>query len=152
MEGKPYPILCLWIYLRSPSEDLGNELILLSPSSNVSGLILEPTDVPAGSRSKSVALDEVADYHRGWTHVAVNLPGFRKVGDTGVRAHQHIHRVETALKEPGNARYHDKFRMGTTNLFFVSERWIPPRGVFGRWLWGTSARQYKPTLWIESTA
>ena len=69
-------ILCLWIYLRSPSEDLGNELILLSPSSNVSGLILEPTDVPAGSRGKSVALDEVADYHRGWTHVAVNLPRF----------------------------------------------------------------------------
>ena len=49
-------------------------------------------------------------------------------------------------------RIHEKVRLAMTHLFFVSERWMPPRGVFGRWLCGTSARQYSPTLWIESTA
>ena len=49
-------------------------------------------------------------------------------------------------------RIYEKVRLAMTNLFFVSERWMPPRGVFGRWLCGTRARQYNPTLWIESTA
>ena len=86
----------------------------------------------------------------------MHLPWLGQVGDTGVRAHQHVHRVETSLEEPGGE---EKIRLKIvtglaprTNLFFVSERWIPPRGVFGRWLCGTSARQYNPTLWIESTA
>ncbi len=32
-------------------------------------------------------------------------------------------------------------REPSTNFFFVSDRCIPPRGVFGRWLWSTSAMQ-----------
>lgn len=34
----------------------------------------------------------------------------------------------------------------------VSEMWMPPRGVLGRVLAGTSARQYNPTWWILSIA
>ena len=143
-------------HLSPPPKDLGNELVLLASSSDVPGLVLQPADVSASSRGKPIALDEVAHNHRGGTNVAVHLPWLGQVGDTGVRAHQHVHRVETSLEEPGGEQ---KIRLKivtglapTTNLFFVSERWIPPRGVFGRWLWGTSARQYKPTLWIESTA
>ena len=66
----------LRIYLGSPPEDLGNELIFLAASSNIPGLVLEPTDVPASGCSEPVALDEVAHYHRGGTHVTVNLPRF----------------------------------------------------------------------------
>ena len=64
------------IYLGTPPEDLGNELIFLAAASNVPGLVLEPTDVPAGGCSEPVALHEVAHYHGGRTHVAVNLPRF----------------------------------------------------------------------------
>ena len=143
-------------YLSPPPKDLGNELVLLAASSNVPGLVLQPTNVSASSRGKPIALDEVAHNHRGGTNVAVHLSWLWQVGDTGVGAHQHVHWVETSLEEPGGD---EKIRLKVvtrraprTNLFFVSERWIPPRGVFGRWLWGTRARQYKPTLWIESTA
>ena len=142
-------------HLSPPPKDLGNELVLLA-ASDVPGLVLQPTDVSASSRGKPIALDEVAHNHRGGTNVAVHLSWLGQVGDTGVGAHQHVHWVETSLEEPGGD---EKIRLKVvtrraprTNLFFVSERWIPPRGVFGRWLWGTRARQYKPTLWIESTA
>ena len=103
-------------YLSPPPKDLGNELVLLASSSDVPGLVLQPADVSASSRGKPIALDEVAHNHlarkvrnwkwvahnyRGGTNVAVHLPWLGQVGDTGVRAHQHVHRVETSLEEPG---------------------------------------------------
>lgn len=38
------------------------------------------------------------------------------------------------------------------NFLRVSDKWMPPRGVFGKWLGGTRARQYIPTWCILSTA
>lgn len=38
------------------------------------------------------------------------------------------------------------------NFLRVSDKWMPPRGVLGKWLGGTSARQYIPTWWMLSTA
>ena len=43
-------------------------------------------------------------------------------------------------------------RVPSRNRFLVSDRWMPPSGVLGRWLCGTRARQYSPTEWMESTA
>ena len=87
-------------HLSPPPKDLGNELVLLA-ASDVPGLVLQPTDVSASSRGKPIALDEVAHNHRGGTNVAVHLSWLGQVGDTRVRAHQHVHRVETSLEEPG---------------------------------------------------
>ena len=87
-------------HLSPPSKDLGNELVLLA-ASDVPGLVLQPTDVSASSRGKPIALDEVAHNHRGGTNVAVHLSWLWQVGDTRVGAHQHVHRVETSLEEPG---------------------------------------------------
>jgi hypothetical protein len=44
-------------------------------------------------------LDEVAYDDAGWPHVAVNLARLGQVGDAGVRAHQHVHRVQRTLQE-----------------------------------------------------
>jgi hypothetical protein len=44
-------------------------------------------------------LDEVAYNDAGWPDVAVNLARLGQVGDAGVRAHQHVHRVQRPLKE-----------------------------------------------------
>ena len=88
-------------HLSPPPKDLGNELVLLAAASNVPGLVLQPTNVSASSRGKPIALDEVAHNHRGGTNVAVHLSWLWQVGDTGVRTHQHVHRVETSLEEPG---------------------------------------------------
>ncbi len=45
-------------------------------------------------------LDKVAYDDAGWPHIAVNLARLWQVGDAGVRAHQHVHRVQRPLQEP----------------------------------------------------
>jgi hypothetical protein len=44
-------------------------------------------------------LDEVAYDDAGWPHVAVHLARLGQVGDAGVRAHQHVDRVQRPLQE-----------------------------------------------------
>ena len=44
----------------------------------------------------SLYLYEVAHDDGGWPDVAVDLPGLGQVGDAGVGAHQHVHRVQAA--------------------------------------------------------
>ncbi len=45
-------------------------------------------------------LDKVAYDDAGWPDVAVHLARLGQVGDAGVRAHQHVHRVQRPLQEP----------------------------------------------------
>ena len=44
------------------------------------------------------------------------------------------------------------WREPSRNFLRVSDKCIPPKGVLGRWLGGTSAKQYIPTWCILSTA
>jgi hypothetical protein len=44
-------------------------------------------------------LDEVAYDDAGWPDIAVNLARLGQVDDAGVRAHQHVHRVQRPLQE-----------------------------------------------------
>lgn len=52
----------------------------------------------------------------------------------------------------GHMRTLQGCREPSRNSCLVSDRWIPPRGVLGRVLEGTRARQYTPTWWIPSMA
>ncbi len=45
-------------------------------------------------------LDKVAYDDAGGPHIAVNLARLGQVGDAGVRAHQHVHRVQRPLQKP----------------------------------------------------
>lgn len=52
----------------------------------------------------------------------------------------------------GHMRILQGCRFPSKKFCLVSQMWMPPRGVFGRVLAGTSARQYRPTWWILSMA
>ncbi len=56
------------------------------------------------------------------------------------------------MQEWGHMRMLQGCRAPSRNICLVSDRWIPPRGVLGRVLAGTNARQYTPTWWIPSIA
>lgn len=52
----------------------------------------------------------------------------------------------------GHSRILQGCRFPSRKFCLVSQMWMPPRGVFGRVLAGTRARQYRPTWWILSMA
>ncbi len=52
----------------------------------------------------------------------------------------------------GHIRTLQGCREPSKNSCLVSDRWIPPRGVLGRVLAGTNAKQNTPTLWMLSIA
>lgn len=52
----------------------------------------------------------------------------------------------------GHMRTLQGCREPSKNSCLVSDRWIPPRGVLGRVLAGTRAKQNTPTLWMLSIA
>ena len=52
----------------------------------------------------------------------------------------------------GHSRMLQGCRFPSRKFCLVSQMWMPPRGVFGRVLAGTSARQYRPTWWMLSIA
>ena len=52
----------------------------------------------------------------------------------------------------GHMRMLQGCRFPSRKNCLASETWMPPRGVLGRVLAGTRARQYRPTWWMLSMA